>query len=944
MKNDLQADIELLGNLLDQIILEQEGQAVLSVIQQVRQAAFDQNKQNQKNNQSNDKNNELTKLLGSLPKEMAFKVIRGFSFFLQLSNIAEDEHHIKRRRAHALAGSPPRAGSLANVIKEINNNEQIYKFLDSAKIVPVLTAHPTEVQRQSLIKYHRDIEALLDQRSRMQLTDDELKNNTKALKRAILTLWHSRMLRPVRLKVIDEVNNGIHVFQDTLFSAIPRLYENLENLLNTKEIPCVLVPGSWIGGDRDGNPYVSAEILRTTLQLQAAAVFDFYIREVRQLFLEMPMSELLHSVSPELTALAESSGDVSPHRADEPYRKALRWIASRLIKTAEKLGKFDENIQGQSVVSSTPSAWVMNVLDNVEAYQNSRQFAEDLDILKRALNAGGCQELADGRLKQLRRAVAVFGFHLNELDLRQNAAVHSQCVAELLAKAQVLQSQEDYQNLSEQQKQKLLLKEICSPRPLFSPFIKNYSTILHEELKIFFTAKKIRQKYGKRALPNCIISMTQNVSDLLEVALLLKESGLTTCKIKENSTEINNIPQMNIIPLFETIEDLRNGSKVMQEFFNIPTCREWICENNNEQEVMLGYSDSNKDGGFITSGWELYQAEIQLSQTFAKNNVRLRLFHGRGGSVGRGGGPAYQAVLAQPKGSLQGQIRMTEQGEVISSKYGHPDNALRNLEVLLAATMLGSLTDQENKICNVEKYYPTMNALADFAFKAYRNLVYETPNFDVYFRQSTVLSEIAALNIGSRPSSRKPSAKIEDLRAIPWVFSWAQCRLMLPGWYGFGTAVEQFLNENFAANHQQGLDLLRQMFKNWEFFKMLLSNIDMVLSKTDLEIGEQYANLVEDQNLRNLVLSKIKEEWQRCKKYLLEIYQTDDFLHTDATLKKSLQLRMPYINALNYLQVEMLKRYRKNSADDDPNSKIDRIAKAIHLSINGIASGLRNTG
>ncbi len=933
MKNDLQADIELLGNLLDQIILDQEGQAVLSVIQQVRQAAFDQNNKQHKND-------DLMKLLGSLPKEMAFKVIRGFSFFLQLSNIAEDEHHIKRRRAHDLAGSPPRAGSLAHAISEIGNNDLIYKFLDTAKIVPVLTAHPTEVQRQSLIKYHRDIEALLDQRSRIQLTDAELNNNTKALKRAILTLWHSRMLRPVRLKVIDEVNNGIHVFQDTLFDAIPRLYENLENLLNKKNIPSVLVPGSWIGGDRDGNPYVSAEILQTTLQLQAAAVFDFYIREVRQLFLEMPMSELLHSVSPELTELAQRSGDVSPHRADEPYRRALRWIASRLIKTAEKLGKFDENLQGQTAVSATPSAWVMNVLNNVAAYENSQQFCDDLDILQRALNAGGCQQLADGRLKQLRRAVEVFGFHLSELDLRQNALVHSQCVAELLVKAGVLSNQDDYQNLSESEKQKLLLSEICSPRPLFSPFIQDYSQLLHEELKIFFAASEIRQKYGKRALPNCIISMTKNVSDLLEVALLLKESGLTTTS--------DGIPlvNMNIIPLFETIEDLRNGSKVMQEFFDIPICRQWIAANNNEQEVMLGYSDSNKDGGFITSGWELYQAEIQLSQTFAKNNVRLRLFHGRGGSIGRGGGPAYQAVLAQPKGSLQGQIRMTEQGEVISSKYGHPDNALRNLEVLLAATMLGSLTDQENKISNVEKYYPTMNALANFAFKAYRNLVYETANFDVYFRQSTVLSEIAALNIGSRPSSRKSSVKIEDLRAIPWVFSWAQCRLMLPGWYGFGSAVEQFLKENYAKNPSEGLNVLRKMYKDWEFFKMLLSNIDMVLAKTDLEIGEQYAQLVEDVDLRNLVLGKIKAEWQLCKKYLLEIYQVDDFLHTDPTLKKSLQLRMPYINALNYLQVEMLKRYRKNIADnvDNVEAKMDRIARSIHLSINGIASGLRNTG
>lgn len=906
--NRFKDHIDYLGRLLDEIILAQEGEAILAIIRQILAATTENN------------DAALSLILKKISREEALKVIRGFSFFLQLSNIAEDENHIRRRRAHALKGSPARQGSFGHALAQMQNahvsSHDFQKLLAHTEVVPVLTAHPTEVQRQSLLKHHRDIEALLQQRAQTELTEEELAENEAAITRAILTLWFSRMLRPTRLQVIDEINNGIHVFKDTFFKAVPELYQHFarilaKNGLKQSELPNVLTLGSWIGGDRDGNPYVNAELLKTALAMQAGAALDFYLREVRQLFVELPLSETLTPSSPSLAKLAAQTPDVSPHRADEPYRRALVWIAGRLNATRLILA----NNHG---AEDAFSEWSLPELKNAPPYATSNAFLEDLELLAKALDEGGCRALEEGRIGRLIRAIAVFGFHLASLDLRQNAQVHGACVAELLEKAGICAH---YEKLNEEERRAVLLKELQSPRPVYSPWI-SYSEPLKKELAIFFSLNELRQKYGAKALPRTIISMTQSVSDLLEVAFLFKESGAWH----------NNAPDLEIVPLFETITDLRRSAQIMAEFFEIPLCRTWLKTLNDTQEVMLGYSDSNKDGGFLTSGWELYQAEIRLSQTFQKHGVRLRLFHGRGGSIGRGGGPAWQAVLAQPAGALKGQMRLTEQGEVISSKYGNTDNARRNLEVLLAATLLGSLTDQENKAQNAEDFYPVMDFLAESAFKSYRALVYETQGFETYFQESTILSEIASLNIGSRPASRKKSNHIEDLRAIPWVFSWAQCRLMLPGWFGFGSAVEAYLKEN-----PEGLKTLILMNQNWPFFKMLLSNIDMVLSKTDLAIGRQYAHLVKDEKLRRTIFNRIEKEWHLTKKHLLKILGAHAFLKNDPVLKESLLLRLPYINALNHLQVELLKRYRINNSDN-------KLARAIHLSINGIAAGLRNTG
>ncbi len=909
----LRQDIRLLGRLLGDTVREQEGQAIFDLVESIRQTAVLFAREGEDRVRAG-----LNELLVGLSRDETMSVVRAFSYFLQLANIAEDQHHIRRRRAHEIAGSPAREGSLQKAFASIQEAgvslDTLADCLRQALVVPVLTAHPTEVQRQSTLQCQHAIAGLLEQRDRLQLTPEEQAENDGELARLVLTLWQTRLMRPNRLKVVDEVKNGINFFHETFFTELPRLYGQLEDLLarngEPEELPPFFRIGSWIGGDRDGNPFVTAEILTETLRLQSAAAFNFYLEEIHALGRELPLSQLLIQVSPALAALSEASPDTSPQRADEPYRRALAGIYARLAATIQALDHQHS---------------LRHPVAQAEPYPTADALAADLAVLAGSLEQNGAARLARGRLRRLIRAVQVFGFHLAPVDLRQNSDVHARSVAELLALAGRCA---DYEALPEPARIALLCEELATPRPLHSPWL-DYSEETRGELAIFFAARELRQRYGAAALPNCIISKTDGVSDLLEVALLLKESGLL---LPVNGP--GALPQlaMNIIPLFETIGDLRQAGPVMDAIFQLPLYRQLAKSRGDEQEVMLGYSDSNKDGGFLTSGWELYQAEVQLTRVFARHGVRLRLFHGRGGSVGRGGGPSYQAILAQPAGAVSGQIRITEQGEVIASKYANPEVGRRNLEILVAATLEATLTDHENQVERAEAFHQVMDELSRRAFAAYRGLVYETPGFTTYFRESTPLSEIANLNIGSRPASRKKSEAIEDLRAIPWVFSWAQCRLMLPGWYGFGTAVAGWLEAN-----PEGLPVLQRMYRHWPFFRTLLSNMDMVLAKTDLAIASRYAELVTDPALRQQVFGRIQAEWELTRQHLLAIEEQQDFLADNPLLKRSIRNRFPYMDPLNHLQVELLRRHRSGAEDE-------RIARGIHITINGIAAGLRNSG
>ncbi|VVE28073.1 phosphoenolpyruvate carboxylase [Pandoraea capi] len=938
----LREDIRFLGRLLGDVLREQQGSDAFDLVETIRQNAVRFHREGDRSAAR-----ALDTLLNGLTNEKAIQVVRAFSYFSHLANIAEDRHHNRRRRVHALAGSRPQPGSLSAALQSLKDAGRddpatLQAFFASALIVPVLTAHPTEVQRKSILDAEREIARLLEHRDDA-LTERESARNTESMRAYVTTLWQTRMLRSSRLTVADEIENALSYYRSTFLTEIPALYDDVAAELHDA-VPSVrseglgrfLQMGSWIGGDRDGNPNVTAQTLQLAITRQATEIFAHYLEQVHSLGAELSVSHLLAGASDALLTLARRSPDDSPHRTDEPYRRALIGVYARLAATARE--------------------WVGHVphrgaVGNASPYLDASEFISDLNTVVASLMAHHGSALISRRLGPLVRAAEVFGFHLASIDLRQSSDVHEAVIAELFAKAGV---EANYAKLDEHEKLALLLRELREARPLFSPYLE-YSQRTRDELAVFCAARDIRARFGARAVRNYIISHTETVSDLVEVMLLQKETGLFQGALgSDGAKPVEPKVGAMVIPLFETIADLRNAPVIMREFFDIPGMPAVVTQQGGEQEVMLGYSDSNKDGGFLTSNWELYKAELALVRLFEEKGIRLRLFHGRGGTVGRGGGPTYQAILSQPPGTVNGQIRLTEQGEIIASKFANPEIGRRNLETIVAATLEATLLPSRNQPPRLAAFEAVMQTLSDTAFAAYRDLVYETPGFTDYFFSATPIAEIAELNIGSRPASRKFSdpkhRRIEDLRAIPWGFSWGQCRLLLTGWYGFGSAVSAYLDgdggksgkpakasQEDKAGRDKRLDTLRQMVKRWPFFANLLSNMDMVLSKTDLAVASRYAELVPDEKLRKRVFNRIVAEWQSTSQALALITGHEERLADNPMLARSIKNRFPYLDPLNHLQVELLRRHRAGESDE-------RARRGIHLSINGIAAGLRNTG
>ena len=916
----LKEDIRLLGRLLGDVLRDQEGEAVFDIVETIRQTAV-----RFRRDADREAGKELTDLLHALTRDQTISVVRAFSYFSHLANIAEDQHHNRRRRAHLLAGSAPRAGSIGHALGKLKEagvgQDTVEEFFRDALISPVLTAHPTEVQRKSILDAEHDIARLLAERDLPQ-TPKERQRNEQLLHARIATLWQTRMLRYSKLTVADEIDNALSYYRITFLREVPALYDDIEAEIAEQygaaseqtAHASFLQMGSWIGGDRDGNPNVNADTMRHALTRQSTTILDFYLDEVHALGAELSASTLLVEVSPALETLAENSPDNSPHRSDEPYRRALIGIYARLAATARELGV--GHILRREVGHAAP-------------YLDPELFAADLEVLAESLRQNHGAVLIQPRLAGLLRAARIFGFHLASLDMRQSSDIHERVLAELFARAGV---EQDYAALSEEDKRALLLKELEQPRPLFSPY-ETYGDETNSELAILRTAREIRLRYGPRAIRNYIISHTETVSDLLEVLLLQKETGLMHVSSGTNDAMV--------IPLFETIPDLQRAAAIMDEWMALPLVASVIEKQGRLQEVMLGYSDSNKDGGFLTSNWELYQAELKLVEVFKQRQVKLRLFHGRGGTVGRGGGPSYDAIRAQPPGTVNGQIRLTEQGEIIASKFSNAEIGRRNLELLVSATLEASLTPPSGNGAHAEqlaRFEAIMADLSNRAYKAYRDLVYETPGFTDYFFAATPIAEIAELNLGSRPASRKSTRRIEDLRAIPWGFSWGQCRLLLPGWYGFASSVKGWLEEDREAR----LEELRTMFKEWPFFATLLSNMDMVLAKTDLAIASRYAGLVADEELRERIFRRIVDEHGETIRCLEAITGASERLAGNPLLARSIQNRFAYLDPLNHLQVELI--HRRRALTGDPEKADPRVHRGIHLSINGVAAGLRNTG
>ncbi len=905
----LREDIRLLGRILGDTVREQEGDETFQLIEQVRQCAV-----RFRRALDSGAGDALKTILKDLSPGRAILVVRAFSYFSQLANLAEDQHHIRRSRAHRIGNAAPRPSSLGHALAKAAeaglDSERLQAFFAGAQIRPVLTAHPTEVQRKSILNAQMEIARLLDERDRSASTPRETALRDEQLQRQVLLLWQTRMLRPHRPAVTDEVASALSYFDRTFLREIPSLYADLEDRLaqdptwGAAELPSFFQLGSWIGGDRDGHPLVTADVLERTLGMQSKTILAFLLMETQALGESLSLSLQVSRASQDVLDLAARSPDQSPQRADEVYRRALTLISRRLSATQRRL------LAAEPAGSS----------EALEPYGSQGELKADLDALDRSLRDHGGRRLARGRLRDLRRAVSVFGFHLAPLDLRQGSEVHGRVVAELL---EAVRPGTDYLSLDERQRISLLLTELASPRPLASPFL-TYSEETRNELALFSAAARAQRRLGREALPSCIVSHTEGVSDLLEAAVMLREAGIL--RPAEDRLDLN------LIPLFETIQDLQRSGDILDTLLRLPFYRRLLDQRDGLQEVMLGYSDSNKDGGFLTSRWELYKAELNLVMVARRHGVRLRLFHGRGGSVGRGGGPSYEAILAQPPGAVDGQIRLTEQGEVVAAKYGHPAVGRRNLEVLVAATLEASLpTDQETPLD--PRFPAAMDALSDAAFASYRDLVYGTEGFEAFFWESTPISEIAQLNIGSRPASRKGGRAITDLRAIPWVFSWSQCRLMLPGWYGFGSAVHAFRK----VHGDPGLALLQDMYNHWPYFQSLVSNMDMVLAKVDLAIASRYADLVGDTALRDRIFARLQDEFEAALESLKAITGHQDLLEDNPTLRRSIQHRFPYLDPLNHLQVELLRRYRAGDADD-------RTTRGILLTINGIAAGLRNSG
>jgi len=929
-------DIRLLGRILGDVIREQEGVAAFDLIEQIRKLSV-----SFRRDDDTEADKALKKLLKGLSGDQTVSVIRAFTYFSHLANLAEDRHHIRRRAIHERAGDT-QEGSIEVALARLRwagiSPKTIAETLATSFVSPVLTAHPTEVQRKSILDAERDIAQLLNARDDIKvkaasvnvnkdaLTPRELAANEQHMRARVLQLWQTRLLRFSKLTVADEVENALSYYESTFLREIPKLYADLERELGQHPVHSFLRMGQWIGGDRDGNPNVNAQTLNHALRRQADVALRHYLTEVHYLGGELSLSAMLVDCLPAMQDLAKRSPDTNEHRKDEPYRRALIGIYARLAAALSDL---------------TGGEAARHAVAPQNAYLSAEEFLADLRTIEASLLAHHGAALVAQRLHPLIRAVEVFGFHLATVDLRQSSDKHEAVVAELLSVARI---EAGYEGLDELAKRALLVSLLNDARPL-RVMGHDYSAHAQSEIAIFEAAKLVRERFGAQAIRHYIISHTETVSDLLEVMLLQKEVGLMRGLLSDAAT-----CDLIVVPLFETIEDLRNAAPIMREFYATPGVTALIKRSGHdqysEQDIMLGYSDSNKDGGIFTSNWELYRAEIALVELFDQLNhdlqdqaggkpIQLRMFHGRGGTVGRGGGPSYQAILAQPPGTVRGQIRLTEQGEVIGSKYANPEIGRRNLETLVAATLEATLLQPTKPATQ-----PFLKAAAELSMSsmaAYRKLVYETPGFTEYFFDSTPIREIAELNIGSRPASRKPSQKIEDLRAIPWGFSWGQCRLTLPGWYGFGSAVEAFMQQEGAKTSKDKLALLQQMYKQWPFFKTLLSNMDMVMAKSDLALASRYAELVGDSRLRKKIFTAIEAEWHRTAAVLGLITGDKQRLANNAALQRSIRHRFPYIDPLHHLQVELVRRYRAGQGDE-------RVQRGIHISINGIAAGLRNTG
>lgn len=898
----------------------------------------------------NSKYHELKAIVEELTTDEMVYISRYFSILPLLINISEDVD-LAYEINHQNNINQDYLGKLSTTIDLISTRENAQEILENLNVVPVLTAHPTQVQRKTILDLTNHIHSLLRQHRDVKAGLVNEKKWLGNLRRYIELMMQTDMIREKKLKVTNEITNVMEYYNSSFLQAITNFMVEYRRLAEERGIkldnPKPITMGMWIGGDRDGNPFVTAETLKLSATLQSEVILNYYIDKVYTLYRTFSLSTNLSETSQAVAEMAALSTDKSVYRENEPYRRAFHYIQSKLIQTLLYLkeGNFSSDGQrltdraeekfsaktnlsvsnkGREIIPNYIQSRISETLTELKkeetpSYKTAQEFKEDLQVIYDSLIEHHGEALVSGDLTELLQAVDVFGFFLASIDMRQDSSVHEACVAELLASANIVQ---DYSNLSEEEKCQVLLKQLLEDPRILSATHEPKSELLQKELEIFKTARQLKDAIGEEVIKQNIISHSTSVSDLLELAIMLKEVGL----IDENGARVQ------IVPLFETIEDLDNSCDTMEKYLSLPIAQKWIASKDNYQEIMLGYSDSNKDGGYLSSCWTLYKAQQQLTAIGDKFGVKITFFHGRGGTVGRGGGPTYEAITSQPLRSINDRIRLTEQGEVIGNKYGNKDAAYYNLEMLVSAAINRMVTHKKSDSHTSDKYERIMDQVVDRSYQIYRDLVFGDERFYDYFFESSPIKAISSFNIGSRPAARKTITEIGGLRAIPWVFSWSQSRVMFPGWYGVGSSFKEFIDEDPENN----LAFLQFMYKRWPFFKSLLSNVDMVLSKSNMNIAFEYAQLCEDQNVRD-IFNIILDEWQLTKDVILEIEGHDELLAENTYLRDSLDYRMPYFNVLNYIQLELIKRQRNGQLTPDQE-------KLIHITINGIATGLRNSG
>jgi phosphoenolpyruvate carboxylase len=906
----LRRDIRILGNLLGEVVVSQCGQEVLDLVEKVRAAAKDLRRQGTEECREN-----FRATIREIPAVYRQEVIRAFALYFQLVNLAEQSHRIRRKREYErTTGSRPQRGSLRNAFHKMWNSgiqaDELQSLIHQIGVELVLTAHPTEAQRRTILDKHHQMSLILEKFDDPSVTTREMKTMKRQLKAEIVSLWQTRNVRKERLTVLDEVRNGLYFLDEVLFDVLPAIHLEMEEQLQALypdhewEVPTFLRFGSWMGGDRDGNPYVTADLTFQTLVLHFDLAMRKYEAEVRSLGQDLSQSFERAGASVELIA---SLGLDSTYIPDEPYREKIDQILARLQATKARY-------HGELVIEQG-------------AYTSTEEFLEDIRIVERSLLNHKGAEIAEIKVRPLIRQVELFGFHMATLDIRQHSEVHEQALEELFQRARL----GSYTSLPEEEKIARLTTLLDDRRPLCSPHVA-LDAQTQETLDVFHTVRKSQKLFGEDCIQNYLISMAQGVSDMLEVLLLSKEAGLF-----QWGADGSVASSLNIVPLFETIEDLREAPGIVDVLFSNPVYREHLKARGSLQEIMLGYSDSNKDGGYLTSNWELYKSQKAIHRVAEQYGVRLKFFHGRGGALGRGGGPIERSILAQPPEAMQGKVKITEQGEVISQRYSHPGIAMRSLESAVSGVLLASLNVQTTYMQDTERRWSEMmEHLSQASFEAYQNFVYRNEDFLPYFQQATPIDVIGELNLGSRPAKRRNSMRIQDLRAIPWVFSWTQNRHLLPAWFGFGKAMSAELTRN-----PESLREFRRMYQFWPFFQAMIDNIQMALAKADMLIAAEYVRLVEDEALAARVFGRIQEEYERTKRVVLEITGEQGILANAPVIQESIRLRNPYVDPLSYLQVLLLEELReaRRNGDDTAEDIND-----VLLTINGISSGLRNTG